>query len=232
MSLTDAAHSGQHHPLLDQAEATLGTPHRTIELCTEVLKRSREELGEHEFCRAHYLSGFANRLVGELAHAESELFFAKQLATSLDAKPLIANCTMQLALVYVDEQLLDRAIELLSDARTQFAVLGMIGEEAVACYSLSTAYKQLKQDTAAIAHLEEALIKFSDTGSEEGVTAVHCALILFAMDRGNFQEARERAEMCLKVLPAKSLPKNRIFLNLALAESCRQLGEVDRALEI
>src|SRR5687767_5159071 len=85
--------------LLDQAEADHDSPHRRIELCTQALKHSREEIGEYNFCRAHYLLGYANRFIGEMRSAESELSFAKQLSAHIDAKEINAKSTMQLALL-------------------------------------------------------------------------------------------------------------------------------------
>ncbi|WP_341501301.1 tetratricopeptide repeat-containing diguanylate cyclase [Gallaecimonas sp. GXIMD4217] len=109
---------------------------------------------------------------------------------------------------------------------------GSRAERAVVLYNLAMAEKELKHRDQAEALLEESLALSLLTQNEVGAAYAEGQLGLFALDRGDFEQARRRLDQALASFEQQDNPHQSANALLGLAELAIQEGQADRALAL
>jgi tetratricopeptide (TPR) repeat protein len=217
---------------LAEARAKLKEPLLAKQILEEIMAKYRPDTPDRDLCETHYMLGVCHRLLGEHDEAEGELLYAHQLARVLHERVLEANCAIELSMLSMVMMQNDRAIAMLNSAIELLSRPEDTLRRAQATFTLANAFWLGGNQEEALRRMEQALLEFTQVDSEDGIVAVLCGLVHIDMDRGHEAAAEERIELCFKLLPQNSHGKNKLFLQLALAECYIKRQRYDRASEI
>jgi tetratricopeptide (TPR) repeat protein len=141
----------------------------------------------------------------------------------------VAHARLVLAHIYLDDDRVEEALELLESARTTLEVSDNTYDRGLCRLELARAYVELDRLDDAIALAETAVTELRDPSPADAGRA-HDVLASALRRRGDLDGAIRASEQALRLMPVND--RYRLAVSSNLAEMLREQGRSDEALDV